>query len=90
LIIIDRNVRVGRGEIDLVADDGGTRVVVEVKTVLADGPAPPTAEDAFSADKERIVRLLASELHPPARRVDLIAVSLMESGVRLRWLKCVA
>lgn len=90
LTIIDRNVRVGRGEIDLVADDGGRRVVVEVKTVLAVGPAPPTAEDAFTADKERTVRRLASRLHAPAPRVDLIAISLMESGVRLRWLKSVA
>ncbi|MDF1594659.1 MAG: YraN family protein [Acidimicrobiia bacterium] len=90
LSIIDRNVRVGRGEVDLVADDGGRRVVVEVKTVLAVGFAPPTAEDAFTADKERTVRRLASKLHPPASRVDLIAISLMESGVRLRWLKCVA
>lgn len=88
LVIIDRNVRIRRGEVDILADDGDCRVVVEVKTVA--GRTVSIPEDAFTDEKARTVRRLASELRPRARRVDLVAVSLIDSGARVRWLRAIA
>jgi Holliday junction resolvase-like predicted endonuclease len=89
LIVIDRNVRVGRGEIDLLADDHGRRVAIEVKTVVAVGDDPFLPEDAFTDEKAHTVRRLAEGLSPRAVRVDLVAISLIDSGARIRWLRSV-
>ena len=75
-----RNHRVGRGEIDLIAVDGRQQVAVEVKT--RKGAGDPT--DAFTDDKERQVRGLASQLG--IARVDLVAVSVDVERVEIRWL----
>jgi len=88
--VIARNVRVRRGEIDLIAVHRRRRVVVEVKTVVAAGSDPVRPEDAFTAAKARTVRRLANQLDPRALRVDLVAITLIESGARIRWLRSVA
>jgi putative endonuclease len=82
-VIIDRNVRVGRDEIDLLVLLDGERVAVEVKTTR-DADAHP--EDNFDDDKERYVRRAARNLSPPVWRVDLVAVVLNEAGATVRWL----
>ena len=79
ITIVDRNVRVGRGELDLLVLDAGRRVVVEVKTINARQPVQ-NAEDAFTEEKAATVARLAGRLRPRARRIDLIAVSLSEAG----------
>ncbi|NNC39504.1 MAG: hypothetical protein HKN95_02335 [Acidimicrobiia bacterium] len=88
--VIARNVRVGRGEIDLLAVHRRRRVVVEVKTVVAAGSNSVRPEDAFTSAKARTVRRLANQLDRRAPRVDLVAVTLSESGAGVRWLRSVA
>ena len=76
---MERNRRVGRGEIDLIAADGRERVAVEVKARTGD--ADPT--DGFTVVKERQVRMLAAQLG--ISRVDLIAISIGDDLVEVRW-----
>ena len=81
--IMDRNLRVGRGEIDVLALVDGERVAVEVKTGLAsDRP-----EENFDETKERHVRSAIRRLDPPVSRVDLITVALGRAGASVRWVK---
>jgi putative endonuclease len=82
-VVLDRNLRVGRGEIDLLVRLDGERVAVEVKTALEGGDRP---EENFDAAKERHVRTAARSLTPPVWRVDLIAVVLGKAGASVRWL----
>jgi len=63
---------------------------VEVKTVVAAGSDPVRPEDAFTAAKARTVRRLANQLDPGGLRVDLVAITLIQSGARIRWLRSVA
>lgn len=77
--IIDRNVRTRRGEIDLIADDGGTIVFVEVKARSSDAAGLPL--EAISLEKARRLRRLAQECyakHPEwagrEYRVDCIGI----------------
>ncbi len=93
LILLERNVRAGRGEIDLVALDGGTIVIVEVK---ARSPAAlETPEEAVDRRKRRSLILAARSflarkrlLHLP-RRYDVAAVLLDDRGraAGIRWTK---
>jgi putative endonuclease len=76
--IIARNVRFRAGEIDLVADDAGTLVFVEVKTRT--GPGFGTPAEAVTPQKQaRLVRLAGLYLsglgaeHRPCR-FDVVAV----------------
>lgn len=80
-----RNVRVGRGEIDLLVDVDGEAVAVEVKTILARGP-DDDAVYQFTPEKARTVRRYATRLSPPAHRVDLITVTGRAAAVDVRWL----
>jgi Holliday junction resolvase-like predicted endonuclease len=92
VVIVDRNRRVGRGEVDILAIAEGERTVVEVRSVNADpdrGPLPPPHPlDAFDRAKAQQVRRLANALRCP--RVDLVAVRIHRSGVDLHWVKRVA
>ncbi|HKX76108.1 MAG TPA: YraN family protein [Acidimicrobiia bacterium] len=88
--ILARNVKVGRGEVDLVASIGGERTVVEVRSTTASSgnshPVPPTHPlDAFDHAKAVQVRRLAGALGCP--RVDLIAIRFHPGGVDLHWVK---
>ncbi|MRS13023.1 MAG: YraN family protein [Actinobacteria bacterium] len=57
--VIDRNWRDGRGELDIVAIDGETLVICEVKTRASESKGTP--EDAVSpAKQKRLVRLARS------------------------------
>ncbi|MDH3307006.1 MAG: YraN family protein [Acidimicrobiia bacterium] len=78
LTIDGRNVRIGRGEVDLVASDGADRIVVEVKTVTGDDSAR-----SFTVVKAGQVHALRETL--AARRADLVTVHLSKPGVHLSW-----
>ena len=68
--VIGRHVRVGRAEIDLLAETPGGRVVIEVKTGRA-GRAHPPGERLGAWQLARLVR---AGRQLGARRVDLIEV----------------
>jgi putative endonuclease len=80
LEILDQNWRGPAGEIDLVARDGATLVVVEVKTRSGTGFGAATA--AVTASKYARLRRLAAQwieqhqLHPDDIRIDVIGILL--------------
>ncbi|NPA90405.1 MAG: YraN family protein [Chloroflexi bacterium] len=86
--ILERNVRVpGIGEIDILAQDGDTLVIVEVRTRRG---APPFApHDSVGPRKQAKLRTLAQtiayarEWEGPVR-VDLVAVELRRNGTLRR------
>ncbi len=79
--ILERGYRRLRGEIDIIARDGGAFVFVEVKTRTGRDFGPP--EDAVNAVKQAQVRRIAEaylaerKLGSPPCRFDVMAV---ESG----------
>lgn len=80
--ILARNIRVGRDELDLIAQRRGETVVVEVKCT-ADGTDPVGAVD--EGKMQRLVRASRS-LDIPIGRIDLVAVTLTPDGALVRWL----
>lgn len=82
--ILDRNVRLRRGEIDLVAMDGATLVIVEVKTRRSLVAGVPQA--AVTAQKVRRLRTLTGlflDEHSPRHRdvrIDVVAVLVRPDG----------
>lgn len=81
-MILARNPRYGRGEVDLLARLGRELVAVEVKARRAPGMDP---SEAFTPPKAAQVRRVASCLGRPVRRVDLVAVTVGKEGVWVRW-----
>ena len=82
--VLGRNVRLGRGEIDLHVSLDGVSVAVEVKTVVA----RRRSDDAiyqFSFRKADTVRRYARRLQPPAKRVDFVAITFRAHGADIRW-----
>ncbi|MDQ1629099.1 MAG: putative endonuclease [Actinomycetota bacterium] len=78
LTILERNWRCELGEIDIVARDGDTLVVCEVKTRAGLGFGSPL-EAVTPAKAARLRRLAARwieerAVHPPEVRIDLVAV----------------
>ena len=65
--ILDRNVKLGRNEVDILARDGDTVVFVEVKTRESPGPAF-APEDNVHATKQR--KLINAANHYIARHPD--------------------
>jgi Holliday junction resolvase-like predicted endonuclease len=82
---VARNVGVGRGEIDLIAQFGHTVAAVEVKTIIPKAPGDDPL-DHFTSAKARQVRKLAGDLDPPVRRVDVVGIAVGPAGVEVRWL----
>ncbi len=78
--ILERNVRLsGLGEVDILAQDGETLVIVEVRTRR--GGAPFAAEDSVGPAKHRrLARLalaIAQERHwQGPLRVDLVTITV--------------
>ena len=76
--IVERNFRFGRGEIDIVAEDGDTLVFVEVKARRTDTYGAP--EDAVSMHKRRQLRRVAEGylfkhgIEDKACRFDVVSV----------------
>jgi putative endonuclease len=84
LRIIERNLRLGRLELDLVCEDGDTLVFVEVKT-RAEGSLATPADGLTLQKRRRLLRAVQLYLskrglwHRPCR-LDLVAV-LFRNGV---------
>jgi putative endonuclease len=81
---VARNVRLAGVEVDLVVDDGPSRVLVEVR-VRSRGDYGGAAATIVRAKRERLIRAaLALEQqgvrHP---RVDVVAIDLTSSGATL-------
>lgn len=76
--IRERNFRCSLGEIDIVAEEGGEIVIVEVKTRSGGSHGDP--QDAVTAAKARkLIRLgeaylAQKELHDADWRIDVVAV----------------
>ena len=79
--VLAKNVRIGRGEVDLVAADGAGRFVVEVKTGMETPDEHPRWN--FTDRKAQQVVRMARSLG--IRRVDLVTVVVGEEGVAVEW-----
>jgi putative endonuclease len=84
MTIVDRNVRLAPGEIDLVAQDADETVFVEVKTRVGDAEtAPDTAvTNAKLARLERLAEAYLQRAGTPEVpwRVDVVAIVLGRDG----------
>jgi putative endonuclease len=86
--ILARNYRCPDGEVDIIAEDGGCLVFVEVRTRRGD--AMGTAVESLTLLKGARISATAEaycEANPDApeeRRIDVIAVDLTPSGRLLR------
>jgi Holliday junction resolvase-like predicted endonuclease len=83
VLVLARNLNVGRGEIDILALIRAARSVVEVRSVRQ-GREWIDPISAFDEAKSRQVRRLAGQVG--AGRVDLVTVSFSSAGVDLHWL----
>ena len=83
VVIERRNVRVGRGEIDLIGSIGRSRLLVEVRSRLSDH-APIESFDW--AKQEQLLRL-SREIG--IGRVDLVAVGFGSRFVAVHWIPSV-
>lgn len=81
-VVVERNLRVGHDELDLLVELHGQRVAVEVKTSRTEAGRP---EENFDRAKESHVRRAAHNLSPPVWRIDLVTVVLTEHGATVRW-----
>ncbi|MGN6333619.1 MAG: YraN family protein [Motilibacteraceae bacterium] len=95
LVVLERNWRCAAGEIDIVARDGGTLVVCEVKTRRSTAYGPP----AGAVTPVKAARLLdlaarwvaARGVRPAAIRIDVVAVLRPQRGpARVEHLRGVA
>ncbi|WP_084040401.1 YraN family protein [Demequina sp. NBRC 110053] len=82
--VLDRNWRCARGELDIVARDGGCAVAVEVKTRRT-GACGSGLEAVTPAKVARLRRLLAAWLDTRDERfeevrIDAVAVTLPRAG----------
>lgn len=79
--ILDRNVNLDFGEIDILAEYKRTIVIVEVKTVRGSGFGP--AQDLVRFAKQNKLRLLARAMiqkYPDKTiRIDVVGVDLSDS-----------
>lgn len=87
--ILHRNFRVGRGEVDLIAQDGDCLVFVEVKTRVGTQFSEPL--EAVTRSKQRqLVRLAAKymaarRLYDQDCRFDVVAVEMDAEGNLVRF-----
>lgn len=77
--VVDRNWTCRGGEIDLVCDDGGTLVFVEVRARADDRHGTPL-ETVVDVKRRRLIRaaelyLAQKELHDRACRFDVVAIT---------------
>jgi putative endonuclease len=79
LAVTERNLGVGRGEIDLIAKDGTNRVVIEVRTVTAIGDPI----DAIDNTKRHRVTELSRRLG--AHRTDYLGIGVRDSYIDFHW-----
>lgn len=84
MVVLARNWTCRYGEIDIVARDGATLVVCEVKTRSNRSHGGPF--EAITPHKAARLRRLAQhwlevhDVHPPAVRIDVVSVALQRRG----------
>lgn len=89
--ILERNFRFDRGEIDIVADDRGTLVFVEVKTRHSKSFGEP--EDAVTPKKRLQLRkvakgyLYAQHIESKQCRFDVVAIEYQGGDVTIRHIE---
>ena len=81
LTILDSNIELPRGELDLLATDGPDRVAVEVRTTT--GLGDPI--DAIDPGKRRHVMRLAAGVG--ANRVDFLGIRLGGEAIDFHWVQ---
>ena len=92
LICRARNFRSRYGEIDLIMDDDGVLVFIEVRSRAEAGFMDP-ADSVDGAKRRRIARTAAAWLRArhrgavPACRFDVVAVTGEPGNPRIRWLR---
>jgi Holliday junction resolvase-like predicted endonuclease len=79
---VARNVRSGRGEIDLLARIDGRLVAVEVKTRRGVDPRVQMTDT-----KSERLRAAVSRLRPRPERVEVVAVLFDDRGATVRWVR---
>ncbi|MFH0990518.1 MAG: YraN family protein [bacterium] len=90
-VILERNYRFERGEIDIVAKDGETLVFVEVKTRSSDAYGEP--EDAVDDRKQGQLRTVAEgylfdhEIENQSCRFDVVAITMKDDTVAIRLIQ---
>jgi putative endonuclease len=86
--LLDRNVRLKRGEIDIIAQEDKTLVFVEVRT--RQGQSQGLPEESITPRKQRTLRNLALEylqahdLNEALCRIDVVAIELGPNGLPTR------
>lgn len=84
MVVLQRNYRCRFGEIDIVARDGSTLVICEVKTRTSVGHGTPL--EAITGQKAFRLRRLAShwleehDVNPPSVRIDVVSVLVPHRG----------
>jgi putative endonuclease len=83
--VVARNTRIAGIEVDVIADEGPTRVLVEVKFRSRDdyGGAALAVSRLQSERLKRAARAVAGETRRPVR-IDVIALELADEGLALR------
>ncbi|EFQ83152.1 putative TIGR00252 family protein [Aeromicrobium marinum DSM 15272] len=84
MVVLDRNWTCRHGEIDLVARDGQTLVICEVKTRTSTRYGGPF-EAVTGAKAARLRRLAAAwlqahDVDPPSLRIDVVSVVVPRRG----------
>jgi putative endonuclease len=77
---VGRNVRLAGVEIDLLAREGATTVLVEVKTRRRGGAVGPDPEDHVDARKADRLRRAAAAARAGEVRIDVVAVELEDGA----------
>ena len=91
LTIIQRNYRFERGEIDIVAEDNGELVFVEVKTRRSKLFGEP--EDAVTPKKQKRIHAVAEgyyyehNIENKPCRFDVVAIDHTEGKIDIRYYK---
>jgi putative endonuclease len=84
VVVLDRNVVIGSGELDLIVRCGARRAAVEVRTVRGE----LRMDERFPYSKRRQVRDLASAMG--ISRVDFVGVALHPDRLEVHWLRDVS
>lgn len=79
--VVARNVAVAGGELDILAIDHGSRLVIEVRTITGPGDPIEAYGAAKAAQVGRLARLIGAE------RIDLMAIRLRAEAAEIRWVK---
>jgi len=89
--ILDRNYRCLFGEIDIVAEEGGSLVFVEVKSRRSDAYGPPQL--AIGRQKQKKISraslhyLSEKRLNPRRVRFDVVAIRMTPAGNRVELIR---